>query len=303
MIKSVRVINDRQQEVEIVLAEAEPDHGLLITSIDGLGPPKANISKNDIVTRDGVLFNSSKMSGRTITITFLLNMAPNIEATRHRIYKYFPIKRPIKMYITTDVRTLTCVGYVEAVEPDIFSDKETCVVTLFCPDPYLYLEVEVNSFLGSIPKFEFDITNGYSNESTTTALTIISETQNNINQTIEYNGDFEVGFKIKMHVVGTINGDIKIYNADTKEFIGIDIARMSALTAGDDIIISTEYGNKTLTLIRNGTRYNRLSTLLLDSTWLTMKPGSNSFTYTIDSGYSVSNLQVAFEYLEAYGGI
>ena len=68
MIKSVTITNYLGESVKITLAEDDPEHGMIISSITGLGPPKANVSMTDLATMDGSLL---KMRGITPINTFL----------------------------------------------------------------------------------------------------------------------------------------------------------------------------------------------------------------------------------------
>ena len=49
MIKTVTVINYLREAVKIKLSDMSPSHGLIITDMSGLGPPKANINTTTII--------------------------------------------------------------------------------------------------------------------------------------------------------------------------------------------------------------------------------------------------------------
>lgn len=66
MIKSVTITNYLGESVKITLAEDDPEHGMIISSITGLGPPKANVSMTDLATMDGSLFNSARVEKGTL---------------------------------------------------------------------------------------------------------------------------------------------------------------------------------------------------------------------------------------------
>ena len=53
MIKSITITNYLGESIKIFLAQDNPDHGLLIKSIEGLGPAKANINTTNLATNDG----------------------------------------------------------------------------------------------------------------------------------------------------------------------------------------------------------------------------------------------------------
>ena len=136
MIKALTVTNPYGEPVRIVLANEDARHGLLIKSIDGLGPAKANINVVQMATLDGSYYNSARLDQRNIVIGLIFN--GDIENARLNTYEDFPIKGEVKLEIETDRRTVYTKGYVESNEPDIFSKQEEAQISIICPDPYFY---------------------------------------------------------------------------------------------------------------------------------------------------------------------
>lgn len=160
MIRSVTVVNHIGDHLELPLANPK-ETGMAITGIDGLGPGNADILLSDFASGDGAVFNSSRLLSRNIVLHLKLIDAPTIEDTRLRVYKYFPIKKPIWLLIETDRRRVQIQGYVESNEPDIFSDWETETISIMCPDPYFQsVDDQITDFSGVTPEFEFDFYNG-----------------------------------------------------------------------------------------------------------------------------------------------
>lgn len=115
----------------------EIESGLLITSIDGLGPSKASINMSEYAAIDGQSFNSARLSGRNIVIHALYSDVNNsIEEARLLSYKMFPIKSKVKIKAIADNRTVETEGYVESNEPDIFSKRSGCQISILCEDAY-----------------------------------------------------------------------------------------------------------------------------------------------------------------------
>lgn len=289
MIKSVTVTNHLNESITLELRASEKS-GFLIKEIEGLGPAKANINTSDISTGDGSLYNSAKVNARNIVFTLKLLDSPTIEDTRQKSYKYFPIKRRIKLLFETDNRICEIYGYVESNEPDIFSSQETTKISIICPNPYLYSSgddgLTITVFSGFEPVFEFP----FSNESTTEKLIEVGNILTNQMQNIYYDGDAEIGIDIKIHAVGTAL-NILIYNMLTDETMTINTVRLVALTgsvviAGDDIFISTVRGSKSATLLRNGVYTNILNCLDKDVDWFTLSKGDNVFSFTAEEGGS-----------------
>ncbi len=309
MIKTVTVTNYRGDSYVLELASPEKS-GFLITNIDGLGPPKATINSTDFATMDGAMYNSARATTRNIvmSITFRDNPAvpllKDIETVRQLTYKYFPIKKPVTLTFETTNRKCQIVGYVESNEPVIFSEQETTQISILCPDPYFYsLDTAVTVFSGIQPMFEFP----FSNESLTEPLLEFGEIQNKTEETVNYEGDAEVGIVITIHALGAAT-NITIYNVDTHEQLRIDTTKLAAIpglsngiVAGDDIIISTIKGAKYVMFLRNGEYTNVLNALDRDSDWFTLAKGDNIFAYTADTG--ATNLQFQIANQIAYEGI
>lgn len=303
MIKSVTITNYLGESVKIELADGDPEHGMIIQNITGLGPPKANVSMTDLATMDGSLFNSARVEKRNIMIYMYFSFAPTIEDSRQRTYKYFPIKKPLKFVIETDNRLVETTGIVEINELDIFSKEESNQISLVCDDPYFYSAGgnNVTVFFGTEPLFEFV----FSNESLDEPLLEFGSIENETEKNIYYDGDSEIGVTITIHAIEEA-GNITIYNTGTREMMKIDVEKIKELTgygiiAGDDIIITTVRGNKTIELFRNGKYTNILNALDKMSDWFQLTKGDNIFAYTAE--YGSENLQFKIENQIIYEGV
>ena len=301
MIKSVTITNHLGESIKMELRFPEKS-GFLIQDITGLGPTKANINLTELSTSDGGSFNSARLNSRNIVITLKLLSDPTIETTRQKTYKYFPIKRKIKLTFETDNRTCEIYGYVEANEPIIFSKQETSQISIICPDPYFYsVGVNNTTFSGVDSLFEFP----FSNESLSENLIEFGSLIINQAKTIVYNGDAEIGVTIYIHVLGDAT-NILITNSLTRDVMKLDTSKLSALIGsglqnGDDIIISTVKGKKTINLVRDGVSTNILNCLDKNPDWFVLAKGDNVFSFEATTG--TSNLQFRIENQIIYEGV
>ena len=305
MIRSITVTNYLGEKLTVNMTEAEPKSGLLIQKITGLGPIKADINMTDLATTDGSKYNSSRFQTRNIVITFkLVESSPevtdvyasadtfNIENSRQRTYKYFPGKKPLTLSIKTDNRDARITGYVESNEPDIFSKEETEVISIICPDPYFYSNVEgysphVVEFSGLDDLFEFP----YSNESLTENLTEFGDITPVTIKSFAYFGDQETGIHMIIHFVDEVATNIRIDKrlpSDTSVVMGfflLEVEKMQALfgtnfLTGDTIEINTIAGQEQIMLLRNGVYHNILNVASRDSNWFQLNKGTNVFYMT-----------------------
>lgn len=276
--------------------------GLAVKSIEGLGPAKAEIQTSEVATIDGGMFNYARQNQRNIVFNLYMMYDPTIETARLKVYKYFPIKKKIRMVFQTEHRYAESTGYVESISPDIFSKLETVQVSVICPDPNFY---EVGSsetlFSGVLPEFEFP----FSNESLTQKLINFGEIQQDTTATLNYIGDSDTGVLITAHALGAVE-NITFWNHSTREKISIDTNKiyrrfLFRFDKGDDIIISTVKGDKYVKLLHDGVYYNIISCVNKDADWFQLTNGDNIFSFTATSG--AEYLFVTFTYRNAYGGI
>lgn len=309
MIKTITVVNPKNETLELELTNPDKS-GLLVTKVEGLGPPKATINGQEIATSDGKLYSSARVSTRNIV--FYLTMmsrdanspygALSIEEARHLTYKYFPIKKEITITVQTDVRTVYCKGYVESNSPDIFSSDESCQISIICTDPYLYTYGgERTVFSGIRGMFEFP----FSNESLTEPLIEFGEIWIDRKAILEYKGTVDTGVLITIHAMDTAE-NIVLYNPDTSERMLIDTTIIqnvsgSAYGALDDIVISTVKGDRYCRLLRGGQWTNVIGAISKDSDWFQISQGNNGFMFSAEKG--AENLSVTFSYQNAYIGI
>lgn len=308
MIKSVEVVNYLGESLTIELGRPGVS-GLLIKQIEGLQPYRANINTTKFAptTRlsGGDAYNSASIEKRNIVIDFEFDdYFDSIETIRQRTYRYFPVGRMLTFYVLTDNRHVKITGYVEFNEATMFSKSCGTRVSIICPNPYFY-SASINSlvntnFSGVENTFIFPFTNDSLTEKELVFGIIHAQTEN----LIQYFGDVETGLIIYMHALGTIE-NIKIYNTITRELMGINTDLLALLLeggiiTGDDIIINTTLGAKSITLIREGVYYNILNAK--DGVdWLTLVKGDNLFAFTADAG--ISFLQIRIENLIVYEGV
>lgn len=304
MIYSITVTNYLGDSITLELTRPEQS-GFIVKSIEGLGPAKGNVNTVEVSTNDGGVFNSARLNIRNpvLDLVFLETDTETIEDIRHKSYKYFPVKKKVKMLIKTDNRVSEIDGYVEHNEPAIFSNQEGCQISVICPYPYFYSagESNITIFSGIEPLFEFP----FENESLVTNLLEMGEIQNSAEQVITYDGDAEIGVTIIINAIGDAT-NVTIYNAGTREIMQIDTDKLAALTgegivAGDEITIKTTKGDKSITLLRGGVTTNILNCLDKNADWFQLVKGDNVFVYTAETGNG--NLQFRIENRVIYEGV
>lgn len=298
MIRSVTIVNHIGEELFIELADPEKS-GFAVQQIVGLGPAKAHINTGGNTTGDGTFYNSARVQERNIVFDLIFVNDTEIESVRQKSYKYFPIKKKIKIKIETDNRKCETYGYIESNEPNIFSERSGTVVSVICPDPYFYsVKSDIVIFSGIEPMFEFP----FSNEKVFSIGVIRSDTL----REFIYSGDTDIGMIIRIGIYSDDVTNIRVYNVDTRKSLFIDTSKLnemldSPLDRGDVIIVDSNRGAKTVTLLRDGIETNILNSLSKDSDWLTISRGKNTIAYEAETG--VMNLKFELEMKVIYEGV
>lgn len=300
MIKSLTVTNPRGESLTLELSNPWSS-GLMVQSIEGLGPVKADVNGAELSTMDGSLFNSARQGTRNIILTLKPIPMPTVESTRHLTYQYFPVKKEITLRIETDERTLETTGYVESNEPDIFNKNETTQISILCFDPLFYSVNRIVSRFDNVnPMFEFP----FSNDSLTSPTLIFGEILGDVGAVVNYFGDADVGVIMTIYVNSELS-DFAIYKHDTNEkmeFSAEKIGRIvgEGILSGDQIVVSTIRGKRYARLIRGGVTTNIIAALNRDADWFQLTYGTNEFTLDISENGSAT---IDFIHYIAYTGV
>lgn len=304
MIKTITVTNYLGDSIKLDLARPE-NTGFAIKSITGLGPGKATINTTEAATNDGGSYNSARLPSRNIVIAlkYLWTNKQSIEEGRYLSYKYFPIKKKVTLLIETDNRKAEIDGYVEANDPTIFSKDECSDISIICPNPFFRSVESSDAMMFSTIESLFEFP--FSNESLTENLLLMGGIKSLAEAVVNYDGDANVGVTITVHALGAAQ-NVSIYNTGTREIMRIDTDKLTALTGsgivmGDDIVICTMKGEKSVSLIRKGITTNILNCLARDSAWFELTKGENVFAYTAEEG--LSNLELTIEHRTMYEGV
>lgn len=305
MIQSLTVTNYLGESLTIPMKNSEST-GFILHDMTGLGPPTASVNTSKVATKDGSKYNSARAEERNIVLPMYFTPIPTIEDARHRSYKYFPLKKPVILAFKTDNRECQIVGYVETNEPDICSDREGCQVSIICPNPYFSSIYDtVTSFSGVEAAFEFPFSNEDALDTTNPRIEfgkIVVKAEN----IVRYGGDAESGVQIRIAASATVK-NITIYNVDTRGTMHIYHDKLVALTGsgivkGDEIIITTDKGSRSVTLLRNGKSTNILNAIdPRNDEWFSLTKGDNIFAYTADEGSDY--LMFVVDHTTLYEGI
>lgn len=279
MLTKVKAYSSWASAPELLLDPAgRPETDFLqIRNIEGLGPVEAEISSVPWGTIDGESYSGSSVGRRNIVLTVKPN--PNwstwtYEKLRQLIYSYFMPRLRVRLIIETDeIDPVEIYGYVETVEPAIFSRDGEIQISIICPSPH-FTAVDPTVVIGEI---------GHT-------LTVI-----------DYDGTIEAPFNLK---VTRITGDSPTFVEAS--FAGLTSRRQRVSTFIDDtnyFVSNSEPGNKYVRRVDSdtGVYTNLLPMIWSGSTWGTLQIGENQFKVWADTGSFEGTWTMT--YYKKYGGL
>ena len=196
----------------------------------------------------------------------------------------------MKLYFKNKNRNIFIDGYVETFENNLFGITQQPQISIICPDPFFkQLGKSTIEFSNTISLFEFPF--AISEEGIE-----FSQIENSIIKTV-FAGDIKTGIIITFAAMTDQILNPVIYNRTNQTFFGLNIT----LQKGYIIIVDTNIGKKSATLIRNSVKINVIDKLKKNSTWIQLVPGTNEISFDADKG--VENLNLSISFTQKYGGV
>lgn len=301
MIHKVWVQNPSGSVLELDLRRSADEVGIVVFRIDGLGPPDAIINSSGGPGYDGAQVNSVKTDVRRMSMTLAIQKGSiSEEDAKQAIYTFFPIKQTITVGFVTDRKNVTIQARVERNKANEFSTVENFEIELVSPQPY-FVDVKEGGVVispdGAVPLFEFP----WSNESLVSDLLVFGEIYALPTYDISYPGEVKTGVDIVMSFSGNVE-DVTITNANGNQVMSLDFADAeaffgSAVANGDQVIINTKFGEKSIYFVRSGTFFNMINGVDIDSDWIELHPGGNLVQINASTGASNIETDVSWHAL------
>lgn len=279
-VPTIKIANARGQELNL------SDDPRYLPILTGTGPVAATINRSKMATADGTQYNSGTVGERNLLLTIYLRR--DVARARLNLYRYIVTKQPIRVYYQNDGLDVYLDGYVETADVDPWTREENMAVSIICPMPYWQDVAESYadaSHVAALFEFPFAI------DSSGVELSTRDETRAAV---VDNGGHVATGVTIEL-VATEQSLNPRIYNLTTGAYIGFYVG----MFAGDRLVICTEDGKKSVTLIRDGVETDCFNTIMDDIDWLALEPGPNDITYTVDEG----NMTLAIRYTNKYQGV
>lgn len=259
-----------------------------LTNVDGLTSANVDLSSSTVASMDGDVVNNERTTPRGIVLDITIEGA-DVEAKKRYILRYIKPKQKARLRWTQDDREIEIEGIIEAIEMPRYTNAVVMQVSMHCSQPYwediAFVVQEISEVL-NLHYFTY-----YEDDMLYFPAEGIpfGEYDTNRTKVFENSGDVAVGMEIRIIALGNVGNPI-IYNSDGK-FFGVN----TTMQAGDEIVISTVKGKKTVT--KNGE--NILANIMPKSTWLQLEVGENEFTIDSDDG-TEGNMYFTVAYKQRY---
>ena len=254
---------------------------------DGITSANVDIATSTVASMDGDFPNNERTIPRGINLYFYIEN--DVENTKRYILQYVKPKQKGIIRWTQNEREIQIEGIVEAIDMPRYVNQTVMQVSLYCSQPYWE---DIENIIQEISEvLDLHYFTNYDNDMLyfPEEGVVMGEYDTNRTKVFVNNGDVDVGLEIRIIALGNVVNPT-IYNTKG-EFIGVNLT----MSAGDEVVITTKKGNKTITL--NGT--NILSKIKRGSTWLQLPTGEEEFTIDSDDGTEM-NMYFTVTYKQRY---
>lgn len=281
MITRVELYSPLPSAPELPLGGFMPnDDPIQILDIQGLGPVKAELQSTPFATGRGELYQGSSTGKRNITLNLGFN--PNwanqtISSLRQMLYAYLLPEAWVKLrFFSDEMPTVDIEGYVESLEPNIFSQDPQLQASIICPKPD-FTEIDATILRGIVDDGTHE-------------------------EVFDYIGTVPVGFELRIDGTGanaSYTGPVSV----SLTFIETEIFEVDSVTIDTTryLKLSTRSQNKRISSIElaDGSVTNLLSKVTDESLWPILRPGPNVLKVIANE----PNQAWTFAYFNRFGGL
>lgn len=286
-MEKLTFINSRGQSV--VLGDSAP---YILIKLEGIGAVTANIQTQKAPYQDGTTFIDAVLEPRIpfAEVIIITDSAEAMASKRRELASVFNPKLGKGKLIYdngAERKVIEAVAEMAPIFPDAGDFKETmqpALINLYCADPLFMDEYESSqemaAWLGGL-QFAMTFPLKFGLKSSLAKIRNDGDVATPV--TIEFNGP-------------ALNPVVK--NETTGEAIKVN----RELYVGDKLVIVTEFGNKSVKLVKpDGTEENAMHWLDLDSVFWQLQVGDNDVSYDADVG--TDEAVVLMRYRNRYVGV
>lgn len=271
----------------------DKDNSDLVLDEADLGTVEGTHHSYKYVSQVGVYIDSTTLEQRTVAISGWVigdtydELRENKKVLNRLVNPLHPIDAVVqekyKLTFKPDYSVKYSVSYEE-------NNEVLCkfLIQGTCADPMFTTKDKQSALIAStIPKFRFPLVIPQG-----TGI-LMGLREPSLLATLNNEGDIDTGLLVTFSCTSTVTNP-SLLNVDTREFIKVN----KVLSAGEQIVISTGSGEKSIKGIINSVEYNYFKYMDFDSTWLQLHTGENTLKYDADN--NVAGLEVLISFLPKY---
>jgi len=264
----------------------------LLSDAEGLYESNNAVYVSENSTIDGATYQGSVAKYRNIILT--LTDVRNYPENRNALNRLFKEKsKGTLIFQEGDAAPRKIDYYVEKFDSTGEDPYREHQVSLICPDPFFYdINGSDESMASWVSAFEFPF------ESTSAGFEFGYQSNEKIKTIQNDIAEDNIGITITITCMGAVVNP-SITHIETGDRISIGHANKPfEISTGDVVVITTQTGNKHVTLTHNGVTSEVNHYLTEDSVFVQLMRGSNSFGFNADSG--LNNLSISISYTFKY---
>ena len=275
MLTKVEVRTD--QGALLTLPLQDVSQGLIVESIEGLDPVKANIVSSSFAQLDGEQYQSARREKRNLIINLALEpdyAVGSMQGLRNLLYQFFMTKQRVRLrFFSVGQPTVDIEGRVETFDAPKFMKDPTAKISVLCFDPDFFT-----------PDLVILPGNTVSTSTETTHI---------------YPGSVETGFVFKLMPNRDVS-EFTIYHRPADDSLrSLEFQSPTPMISGDVLSISTQSGNKYASLTRAGIATSILYGISPQSNWINLFPGPNKLRVYAEG----AAVPYSIEYTTKFGGL
>ena len=260
-----------------------------LSGADGLTKANVSLAASSVPSMDGDYINNIQGQPRSIVLYLESKQGKNAEDVKRYVSSFVKPKLNGTLRWKYNDRSIEITGIVQALEMPRFSQKCVMQISLYCSEPYWadldYLVTELSNIL-DMHYFSYDAGGlSFPEDGLPFGVYDVNHIKNFTND-----GDVASGMVITVTAI-TVATNPVLTNLATGKYIGIN----DTLVSGDEVIISTYKGRKTVT--KNGV--NIIDKTMPGSTFLQLEVGGNEFMIASDDD-EIGNMYFTLTYKRLY---
>lgn len=255
----------------------------VLMQADGVYRINNNVATTENTMMDGSTYHSSVANMRNIVLT-IANMSP-YPRNRDILNEVFKEGDPGTLFFHEDGGTDKVIDYyVESVDSEGAPASVIHTISLLCPDPFFYAPEDTVVMLAEwkgLFEFEHEFVDGGEELGVQSDVRIVEIYNRNLVN--------RVGMKITIKCTGPVRNP-SITLVETNEHVKVNVSMVN----GDELLITTETGDKHIRLTHDGRKEEVNYLLTDDSTFLQLRRGTNTIGYAADAGEEYMTVQIEY---------